>query len=363
MLKTNFATYSIDILALIFLYGLLKSSNILNNNRKKPFLFGIMLTIIVILLEAGTILTINENIRSRTLNILFNVFGFALSPIIPIALIAIINIKIIRTHKFMLLPTFINIVAAILSPLLGLIFYVDANNQYIRGNHFFIFVMVYIINLVLLLISSVLICKKHHYPIIWKSIFLCIFTISGTSIQLVVPSVYTSWHCITLSLIMYFLLLSEFDNSFDTLSGLYNRATFEKAAKQIEKQKTFTVIVIDINDFKIVNDTYGHNYGDSVINSIAVILKESLDNRYTCYRVGGDEFFILSKETNKDKIEYHLKKIIDTLSEKRTIDSRLPTISYGYSVFQGDKKPDFQKILKEADDQMYYFKNLHKTSH
>ena len=150
MLKTNFATYSIDILALIFLYGLLKSSNILNNNRKKPFLFGIMLTIIVILLEAGTILTINENIRSRTLNILFNVFGFALSPIIPIALIAIINIKIIRTHKFMLLPTFINIVAAILSPLLGLIFYVDANNQYIRGNHFFIFVMVYIINLVLL---------------------------------------------------------------------------------------------------------------------------------------------------------------------------------------------------------------------
>lgn len=360
MLKTNLSIYLIDIIALFFLYGLLHSSNILNKNRKKSFLFAIMLTVIVILLEAGTILTSNENIRLRSLIIFFNVFGFALSPVIPIALIAVIDIKFIQTHKIMLLPTFINIAAAILSPLLGLIFYVDANNQYIRGYYFFVFVMVYIINLILLFISTFLICKKHHYPIIWKSIFLSVFTIAGTSIQLIVPSVYISWHCITLSLILYFLLLSEFDNSFDTLSGLYNRATFEKAVKQIKRQKAFSVIAIDINDFKIINDTYGHNYGDSVINSIAIILKESLDSRYTCYRVGGDEFCILCKELNKDNIEYHLKKITDTLSEKRAIDSRIPTIAYGYSVFQGGKKPDFEKIHKEADDQMYRYKKLHK---
>lgn len=360
MLKTNLSIYLIDIIALFFLYGLLQSSNILNSDRKKPFLFAIMLTVIVILLEAGTILASNENIRLRSLNIFFNVCGFALSPVIPIALIAVIDIKFIQTHKFMLLPTFLNIIAAILSPLLGLIFYVDANNQYIRGYYFFIFVIIYTINLILLFISTFLICKKHHYPIIWKSLFLSVFTIAGTSIQLVTPSVYTSWHCITLSLILYFLLLSEFDNSFDTLSGLYNRATFEKAVRQIKRQKAFSVIAIDINNFKIINDTYGHNYGDCVIHSIAVILKESLDSRYTCYRVGGDEFCILCKELNKDNIEYHLKKITDTLSEKRAIDSRLPTIAYGYSVFQGGKKPDFEKIHKEADDQMYRYKKLHK---
>lgn len=362
MLKTYFVTYTIDIIALFFLYGLLQSSNLIDNNRKKPFFFGIMLTVIVILSEAGTILFSDGNISLRALNIIFNVLGFALSPIIPLALIIIMDIRFFHNRKFLLLPTLVNIVAALLSPLFGLIFYVDASNQYVRGNYFFIFVLVYIINIIYLIISTTLICKKHHYPIKWKSILLSLFTIAGTSIQLIDPTIYSTWHCITLSLILYFLLLSEFDNSFDSLSGLYNRATYEKVINHIKSRKAFSVIVLDINDFKIVNDTYGHDYGDTVIRTIAVILRESLDSNFTCYRVGGDEFCIIGNGSNKDKIEYHLKNMTDSLSEKRKNDSRLPTIAYGYSVFQGSRTPDFQKIHKEADDQMYHFKKLHKDS-
>lgn len=64
---------------------------------------------------------------------------------------------------------------------------------------------------------------------------------------------------LTLALLLYFLLLSEFDSSFDTLTGLYNRAAFEKAAKQMTSRKAFSVIVLDVNNFKSINDTYGHD--------------------------------------------------------------------------------------------------------
>ena len=360
MINTYIATSFIDIIALFFLCILLHRCNMLNNYRKKPFLFGILLTVIIILSEVGTILAGNGNAGLRYINILCNVVGFALTPIIPFALIAISNITILQAHKLLLLPTLINIVAAVLSPVLKLIFYVDTNNHYERGDSFFIFVAVYIINLIFLVISTLRTGKIHHYPIKGKMIALSLFTIAGTSIQLVFPTVYASWHCITLALFVYYLLLSEFDSSFDTLTGLYNRAAFEAMAKQMTGRKAFSVIVLDINDFKSINDTYGHDYGDIVLKAIATILRKSFDNNYTCYRVGGDEFYIISKETIQERIEDQLKGMTNFLTEERKSNSYLPTIAYGYSIFQGGNL-NLQNILKEADEQMYCFKKLQKA--
>ena len=90
-MDTYFATYSLNIVALLFLLGLLINNNILNDHRKKPFIYGIVLTILVIFSEAGTILCSDGNIGLRGLNILFNVLGFALTPVIPIVLLAIFD--------------------------------------------------------------------------------------------------------------------------------------------------------------------------------------------------------------------------------------------------------------------------------
>ncbi|NLO90358.1 MAG: hypothetical protein GX088_08595 [Clostridia bacterium] len=82
----NIATYAIDIAALVYLTGLLHYSNALNIYRKKPFLIGIFLTIIVIVSEAGTVLADNGILTLRSTNILCNVLGFSLTPLIPIAI-------------------------------------------------------------------------------------------------------------------------------------------------------------------------------------------------------------------------------------------------------------------------------------
>ncbi len=355
------ATYIIDIAALLYLSGLLYTGTALNIYRKKPFLIGIILTIIIILAEVGSVFTNNASISLRSINIFCNILGFALAPMIPIVITAIFDRSILRRRALLLVPTLINIVATVLSPLLRFIFYVDADNQYIRGDYFFIFITVYIINFLLLVISTLYVGKKYNYPIMQKMIVLSLFTIIGTSIQLVYPAAYSSWHCVTLSLFLYFLLMSEFDSSFDTLTGLYNRAAFDKAAKQIVAPKAFSVIIFDINDFKSVNDTYGHDYGDMVIKAVASIIRESFNKHYTCYRFGGDEFSIIGNETDQKKIEYQLKTMTDTLAELHEKGNPLPTISYGYSIFRGGEKPDFNKNLKEADDQMYHFKKVRKA--
>lgn len=359
-METYIVVHILDIIALLFLSGLLCRNDLLDNYRKKALLYGIIFTVIVILSEIGMIIAYGGNTELRSLNVFCNVLGFALTPIIPIVLIAIFDTKLLQKHMFLLLPTMLNIVAVILSPLFGLIFYVDANNYYERGSIFFVFVAVYIINIIFLLISTFHTGQKPLYPIKWKIISLALFTVAGTCIQLLFPSVHSSWHWVTLSLFLLYILLSEFDGSFDTLTILYNRTAFEQDLKRLTCNKMFSVINMDINNFKEINDTYGHEYGDAVLKEVAAILKDSFDNHCNCYRIGGDEFYIICKSANQEKLEHQLKRMTNELAKKRQKDSCLPTVAYGYSIFQADTTLDFQKVLKEADAQMYYYKRLQK---
>ena len=354
------ATYALDIASLCFLIGLVYSSIVLSAYRKKAFLIGIVLTIIIILAEAGTVLTGDENYSFRSINILFNLLGFALTPVLPLVLTMVFDRGFFRKYRILLAPTVINLIVTLFSPISGFVFYVDANNHYFRQDYFFLFIIVYTINLLILFNRTIEVGKQYNYLFLRKMVALALFTLIGTSFQLISPLAYSSWHCVTLSLFLFFLVMSEFDSNFDQMTGLYNRAAFERAKNHIGEDEEFCVILIDINDFKSVNDTYGHEYGDDVIKTVATKIRKSFDKNYTCYRYGGDEFTIIGKETDVRKIDYQLKKMESNLSEIREHENPLPTVSYGYSVFRRGENLDFNKILKDADDQMYHFKKTLK---
>lgn len=358
MVTTHIVLYMIDIFALLFLLGLLQGYNMLGNQRKNPFFYCVILIILVIISEIGTIITCNGEPELRILGILFNLIGFTLTPLIPIILIAIFDIKILLRHKVLLVPTIINAVAVSLSPYFGLIFFVDLNNDYERGKLFFLFVIVYVINILILVIAIWYIGKKYLYPIKFKISVLALFTVVATSIQLLIPSIHSSWHCVTLSLLLLYILLSDFDSSFDTLTKLYNRAAFDKQSKQLNGKKSFYIVVMDINKFKDANDTYGHKYGNNVLKKLGAIIRDSFDNSCRCYRIGGDEFCLICWGDNEEIIQHQLKTLTNSLTRKREEDPCLPTLAYGYSVFRRGDTLDFDKKMKEADHQMYYYKNL-----
>jgi len=155
-------------------------------------------------------------------------------------------------------------------------------------------------------------------------------------------------------------LLSEFDGSLDVLTRLHNRAAFEKTVNKLDGRKPYSVVVMDINNFKEINDAYGHDFGDAVLKKVASIIMKSFDNLCTCYRVGGDEFYIIYRAADPVKLEQQLKTMTSNLGKERKNDGRLPTVAYGYSINEGGKAVDFQEKLKEADSQMYYYKKKQK---
>ena len=103
----------------------------------------------------------------------------------------------------------------------------------------------------------------------------------------------------------------------DLLTGLYNHATvFNKISETIQDHDLFDSIwlmILDIDDFKIVNDKYGHLVGDQVLGSISKILKSYVNDDCIAGRYGGDEFIILFTNTREEDILWKTKKIKESM--------------------------------------------------
>jgi len=158
------------------------------------------------------------------------------------------------------------------------------------------------------------------------------------------------------------LLKKTFDEMIkDPLTGLYNRRFFfENASKLLEiakrDNKKLIVIFIDLDNFKQINDLYGHATGDAVLKKVGEILKKGFRNSDIVARIGGDEFVIAILLGGSEE---NIKKIIHRTREE--IEKAIPGISfsYGYAKFPDDSD-NIEELVKIADERMYEDKKRRK---
>lgn len=155
----------------------------------------------------------------------------------------------------------------------------------------------------------------------------------------------------------------EEQRDIDSLSLLYNKACFERKIQYIPKNKG-VLLIIDIDNFKIFNDQYGHIYGDSIIREVGKTMKEVFHTDCLIGRFGGDEFVVyIHNIDNLDDIE----KRFALLSEKLKVYTSLPqnmseiSLSCGGAVYPRDAK-DYLALLEIADKRLYDVKNNGKAS-
>ena len=150
----------------------------------------------------------------------------------------------------------------------------------------------------------------------------------------------------------------------DALTNIYNRRYFdEKFVKYINeskrKKELLCFMMIDIDNFKLYNDTYGHQMGDEVIKSLAHVIKSSLKraNDY-CFRLGGEEFGILYTVQSENEAELFATKIRQSVESleiehiKNTV-SKFVTISIGLVCKNAVNIQNGEVLYKEADDYLY----------
>lgn len=151
--------------------------------------------------------------------------------------------------------------------------------------------------------------------------------------------------------------------NYDFLTNLYNRRYFFNRINDfIKKYKNYVIAMIDIDNFKMINDTYGHDIGDIVLKHLATTLKNNTKGSDIVARFGGEEFCIaLSNVNEKNAVSFFVKLQNLISKEKVTIknDTIKYTISIGITI--KDKKEDIEVLLKEADEALYKAKNNGKN--
>jgi diguanylate cyclase (GGDEF)-like protein/PAS domain S-box-containing protein len=149
----------------------------------------------------------------------------------------------------------------------------------------------------------------------------------------------------------------------DTLTGLLNRRRFEQElARHLAHTRRYgaegAAIVIDLDRFKPVNDTFGHAAGDRVLAEVGRVLRERLRGTDAVARLGGDEFAILLQRVDRDGAAAVAQSLVETVraqvaSADEADDARGVTISVGVVMFEGCAAPSAERFLAAADLAMY----------
>ena len=168
-------------------------------------------------------------------------------------------------------------------------------------------------------------------------------------------------------LVLLYIYMSNQRSSIykDELTHLYNRRSLIKDLNdRMKEENRWSLILIDVNRFKQINDTYGHSEGDRALEKVASVISDVAKlNNATSYRYGGDEFVIVYD--NYDEVELkRLCRDLDEEFEKCSEADNLPyvlSISSGYAIYEENTMSTIPDIMEEADKRMYEDKVIKKS--
>ncbi|WP_371363959.1 hypothetical protein SRRS_48500 [Sporomusa rhizae] len=153
---------------------------------------------------------------------------------------------------------------------------------------------------------------------------------------------------------------------YDTITGLPNRAAFQEKVNELIKTRQDTALFfIDLDNFKMVNDSFGHSTGDKLLAAVAGRLCEIIEKEAIAFRLGGDEFIIICPYYNEqEKSEQFAQNMIRTLSKPYYIENNYFHINASVGiVFSPDIPSSCDDLLKSADMALYHSKEAGKGTY
>lgn len=138
----------------------------------------------------------------------------------------------------------------------------------------------------------------------------------------------------------------------DSLTDVFNRAGYDLLVLDLDLKSTI-MLIADVDNFKDVNDNFGHEVGDKALQKVAKVLKHSFRVDESICRMGGDEFVIFMPKTDRGQVEF-IKKCVESVNEElgNTTDG-IPSLSISVGVAIGKKASDINELFKRADYALY----------
>jgi diguanylate cyclase (GGDEF)-like protein len=154
----------------------------------------------------------------------------------------------------------------------------------------------------------------------------------------------------------------NFKASHDELTGAYNRSGYDLLLSSVDLENVY-MLLFDIDNFKEINDTYGHEVGDKVLIKLVSVLKRYFrSDDYVC-RIGGDEFVVFMVHAAKPQQQQIEEKITGINRELANTEDGLPSASVSVGIVHGSESSDAEDLFRKIDDAMYQAKQRGKNTY
>lgn len=315
--------------------------------------------------------------KPNTIYPIINRFGnlliFMTSPVLSSIWLLYVHFQVFhhedKTNQLAYKLVFINIVNAIIlmvSQFYGWFFYIDANNIYHRGP---LFLLPAFLTITLMLVAFLIILKnrgKLEKKYFFSLMFFAFPPLIGIVLQIKFYGFSLILNSVVPSMLVLFLNIQNHNIYSDYLTGVNNRKSLdrylEKKISASTPNKSFSAILLDLDNFKAINDNYGHDMGDNALETTAKLLKSCLRSNDLIARYGGDEFFIVLDVSKKKDLEIMVKRI-NNCFEKYNESSSEPykiLFSSGCAVYDYNSHMKSEEFQKYVDVLMYEDKQKHK---
>lgn len=151
---------------------------------------------------------------------------------------------------------------------------------------------------------------------------------------------------------------------YDTMLKIFNKNTFTSRVNSLSGQGNGVFIMLDIDNFKVINDTYGHPFGDEVLIRTAAILRDTFSGNSVIGRLGGDEFGIFLQEgCSREQIEKYMNVLYERISGFKLEEGRNSEVSFSIGIAFSKGRSEFADFYQEADIALYISKHGGKNQY
>lgn len=255
----------------------------------------------------------------------------------------------------------------------GWYFTVNNENMYQRGKYFIVPTLVclgYVICSVFLTITWWSRNKadyKSQRELYVRLVVIPVIPCIGSILQALIPGSASTLPCTALALLLNYVTVQNGQMAKDHLTGLYNRVQLESymnyQIRNLREGKYFFLILLDLDRFKMINDTYGHIVGDDALIQMAKILRMNCKKKQDYVsRLGGDEFVIIGQCNDKASVEVILERLQAAVEDFNKNGKKQYQLQFsaGYTICDRGSEATLDTLINEADQKMYQNKKKKK---
>ena len=196
-------------------------------------------------------------------------------------------------------------------------------------------------------------------------ILFILITGIGAALDIILKQGSLTWPCFAAATLYLYFFIIQSDSKIDSLTGIGNRYSFNEFIDKLSHQNTkndYSIVMMDMDRFKEINDTLGHLEGDNALRDMAAIIKGCIRHSDFAARYGGDEFVLATQAGNDiQRLMDRIQKAIDVQNEKRARPYQI-YMSYGYDVYTTNSGQSIQNFLAIIDAKMYRQKEERKRA-